>query len=146
MKPNVLIPFDFSPAAERALAWAVDLQASVGGGALEVIHVLDPIPVPVGVGIPSPAISEQDIEEVRRDLREAVRKAHAVDATIRVILSPSAADAILETAKTRKSDLIVMGTHGRTGLSRVFLGSVAEHVVRHAGCPVLTLRAAEPQK
>jgi nucleotide-binding universal stress UspA family protein len=140
MKPNVLIPYDFSAAAERALAWAVDLQKSVGGGAIHLIHILDPIPVPVGVGIPSPAISDEDVEEVHRDLQEAAKKVNA-DTTIQVILSPSAADAILETAKARHTDLIVMGTHGRTGLSRVFLGSVAEHVVRHADCPVLTLRA-----
>lgn len=140
MKPNVLIPYDFSAAAERALAWAVDLQKSVGGGTIHLIHILDPIPVPVGVGIPSPAISDEDVEEVRRDLLDAAKKGSA-DTTIQVILSPSAADAILETAKARSTDLIVMGTHGRTGLSRVFLGSVAEHVVRHADCPVLTLRA-----
>ncbi len=140
MKPNVLIPYDFSAAAERALSWAVELQKSVGGGTIHLIHILDPIPVPVGVGIPSPAISDEDVEEVRRDLLDVAQK-QGVDTTIQVILSPSAADAILETAKARRTDLIVMGTHGRTGLSRVFLGSVAEHVVRHADCPVLTLRA-----
>lgn len=140
MKPNVLIPYDFSAAAERALAWAADLQRSVGGGAIHLIHVLDPIPVPVGVGIPSPAVSEEDVQEVRRDLAEAAKKG-GVEASTQVILSPSAADAILETARGRHADLIVMGTHGRTGLTRVFLGSVAEHVIRHADCPVLTLRA-----
>jgi nucleotide-binding universal stress UspA family protein len=55
-------------------------------------------------------------------------------------------DIILKTAAAKKCDLIVMGTHGRSGVTHLLLGSVAEKIVRSAKCPVLTMRVAEPKK
>jgi nucleotide-binding universal stress UspA family protein len=139
MQPRILVAFDFSPAAQTALSWALDLQRSTGGRPVHVLHVVNPVPA---VALPEmtafPAPSEAEIAALARELEREVRKRSA-DATCEVIRAPWIASAILEAARRVEADLIVMGTHGRKGLSRLMLGSAAEYVVRHAECPVVTL-------
>ena len=139
MKPQILVPYDFGPASARALVWAGDLQRSLGGLPIHVIHVLNPTPI-AAIEAVVPALSEDEIGPVRTALRDVVEELGIV-ATTEVLLAALPATAILEAALRLKADLIVMGTHGRGGLRRVALGSVAEFVVRHARCPVVTLRA-----
>ena len=139
MKPQILVPYDFSVAAAKALAWAADLQRTVGGPPVHVIHVVNPVPVAVPEMV-VPALSEADLEDLRETLRKQVGQLE-IAATTEVILAPSSGRTIVDVATHLKADLVVMGTHGRSGFSRVVLGSVAEYVVRHAPCPVVTVRA-----
>lgn len=141
MQPRILVAYDFSPAAQSALAWALDLQRTTGGHPVHVLHVVNPVPA---VALPEmtafPAPSEAEIAALARELEREVRKRSA-EATTEVIRAPWIASAILEAGRKAKADLIVMGTHGRKGLSRLMLGSAAEYVVRHAECPVVTLHS-----
>ncbi len=140
MQPLILVPIDFGPASGKALAWAGDLQRSLGGPPVHAIHVLKPVSM-AAPEVVVPTISESDIAEVEEELRRAIA-AHGIAGTSEVVLSPFPGKAILEVASRVKVNLIAMGTHGRTGLTRAVLGSVAEYVVRHANCPVVTVRAA----
>jgi nucleotide-binding universal stress UspA family protein len=103
---------------------------------------------------PSPFISEDILPSSYADLlrvsrRSAERHLAAARARVRgervrvrtMLVEGLPADEILRAARRARADLIVMGTHGRTGVSRVFMGSVAERVVRESRCPVLTVRA-----
>jgi nucleotide-binding universal stress UspA family protein len=85
--------------------------------------------------------NEDEIAGLERTMKEAAGR-HGGEAAATVVIRPSAVgDIILDAARSGGANLIVMGTHGRTGVSRLFLGSIAEHVLRHAGCPVVTVRA-----
>jgi universal stress protein A len=142
MKPRILVAYDFSPAARNALAWALDLQRSTGARPVHVLHIVSPVP---SVALPEmtafPAPSEKEIAALAQQLERDVR-GRSADATSEVVRAPWIASAILEIARRIEADLIVMGTHGRKGLSRLMLGSAAEYVVRHAECPVVTLHSA----
>lgn len=146
MKPSILVPFDFSNGATEALAWAADLQVTTKSDApIHLVHVVSSYPVgdPMSVVemiMPTP----EDITKLEDSLRAA---AAGVDARAvpDVIVRPlSIGEAIVARAEELHADVIVMGTHGRTGVKRMVLGSVAEHVVRHAPCPVVTVRTHRP--
>ena len=140
MSHAILVPFDFSPASERALAWAADEQRSQGGSIL-VLHVINPIPIAaVTIPVVAPPPSQAEIDAARNAVREAMSR-HGVQGEPAVVLAPAAGDAAVRTAEENGCDLVVVGTHGRGGLSRAVLGSVSDYIVRHAKCPVVTLRA-----
>jgi universal stress protein A len=142
MKPQILVGFDFSTASQKGLAWAADLQQTLHGKPLQVVYVVNPMPGALAAEAPAMAVvSPADIAEFQVSLAESVRKA-GCSATIEVILSGDPGLAIVEAAQRLKSDLIVLGTHGRGALSRFFVGSVAEYVLRHSTVPVLTIREA----
>jgi nucleotide-binding universal stress UspA family protein len=142
---HFLVPIDFSSYAEQALdsaiALAQKLQARV-----TLLHVIQPPGVNVAGGIWPSATFLQDLEAaVTRDMEGyLVRVTAAGLAGEIVIVHGVPFQEILDTAKARQVDLIIMGTHGRTGLSHVLLGSVAEKVVRLAPCPVLIARQPAP--
>jgi nucleotide-binding universal stress UspA family protein len=140
MQPQILVPYDFGGASQKALAWAADLQRTVSGLPLHVMHVLDPAPL-VSTDSVVRLLGADEIEEIRDELKEAVRAKGALAAT-EVVLAPFVPGVILSEALRLHANLIVMGTHGRSGLRRAVLGSVAEYVVRHADCPVVTIRGA----
>jgi nucleotide-binding universal stress UspA family protein len=140
MQPQILVPYDFGTASQKALAWAADLQRTVSGLPLHVMHVLDPAPL-VSTDSMVPLLTEDEIEDVREELKKAVRAQGALAAT-EVVLAQYVPGTILSEAQRLHANLIVMGTHGRSGLRRAVLGSVAEYVVRHAECPVVTIRGA----
>ena len=144
MKPTILVPYDFSQAARAALGWAADLQKTTGAGPLRVIYAVSALTQVAGDLPVEPQLPSQDqVEEIERSLVEVGRAAGAT-VFAKVILSPKTiGDIILNEASSCGADLIVMGTHGRGGLRRIFLGSVADHVVRHASCPVVTFRNAD---
>ncbi len=83
--------------------------------------------------------AKQEAESSMKKLMAAVEKAKVKAKSL--LLRGSAHDQIVKAAKSKKADLIVIGTHGRTGLSKLFMGSVAGRVVSTATCPVLTVRA-----
>ena len=142
MKPRILVPFDFSPPAERALAWATDLQKTTGGDLIQIVHAVNSRPATtMETSLDSLLPSQAEIGQMERKMLDASRKLGAT-ATSAVIIRPAPiGDIILDEARSGKADMIVMGTHGRTGIRRLFLGSVAEHVLRHTDCPVVTIHA-----
>ncbi|HEX2658474.1 MAG TPA: universal stress protein [Polyangia bacterium] len=150
MKPNILVPFDFSDNAAQALAWATQLQTALQNqGPIQVIHFISSYPSRDPMSIMQVLLpNAEEITTLENALREAVAKAGAW-AEVEVVVRPLAiGESIVARADELHADLIVMGTHGRTGVKRMVLGSVADHVVRHAPCPVLTMRerpASQPR-
>jgi nucleotide-binding universal stress UspA family protein len=139
---NIVVPIDGSECARRAFDIALDLARSQGAR-LAICSVVDPIVIS-GAAPPSPAMDLvlTDVEnEARRHVAEALARARKEGVAAQgEMLVGVAFDRILEYAKAHSADLIVMGTHGRTGLPRFFIGSVAEMVLRKSPCPVLIAR------
>jgi universal stress protein A len=141
MLPKViLVPIDFSENAEQALDYACSLASKVGS-TVRLIHAFSKPPTGLQVAL-SEGILENLVKEHRDEL-EKLSAARAGQATFGepVVEIGDPRDTIIDAAKEVSADLIVMGTHGRRGLSRVMMGSVAEDVIRHAPCPVLVVRA-----
>lgn len=130
---RILHPTDFSEASQFACAKAVEL-AKQCGAKLIVLHAFaDPVSVEGMWAIPDP----------RPELEEAMSMIAADEPAIaveRVLRVGTPAEAIIGYAERHKCDLIVMGTHGRSGLSHLLMGSVAEQVIRKAPCPVMVVR------
>jgi nucleotide-binding universal stress UspA family protein len=134
---TILLPTDFSKSSEAALRFACALARDYQARLL-LLHVVEP-PVyygELGMAVPLPADFD---ESLRRRLEQLVPPESGVAADT-MLVEGNAAREILRVAEEQHCDLIVMGTHGRSGLSRVVLGSVAEDVVRHSRVPVLTLK------
>jgi len=134
---KIIFPTDFSEASNHALRWATSL-ARDSGAALVVVHVEEP-PMAYGGGEMYYPVEEPNRDELRRSLAQ-VQPTDPMVPCIHKLLVGEPADAIAKIAETEGADLIVMGTHGRTGLTRLLMGSVAEAVVRKARCPVLTVK------
>ena len=133
---RILVPFDFSTPATQALRAAVELAAAHKGRLL-VLHAIQPY-YPAGEGppwFPPDDVIAADRRRLTAIARKAAGRRVKVDARI-VVGNPY--EEILKAA--RGTDSIVMATHGRTGLSHMVIGSVAEKVVRHSKVPVLTVR------
>jgi nucleotide-binding universal stress UspA family protein len=154
MIKRILIPVDFSDPSLKALDYAAQLaRGRRPKPQLIVLHVVEPVYYPAvgemyGVGL--------DLGSVYDEI-ECAARAHVARLTVSLrrrgttarglICTGTAAQAIVETAAKLKADLIVLSTHGRTGLSHVVMGSVAERVVRTAPCAVVTVRAsAKPRR
>ena len=141
---SILVAVDFSETSKNALVYGKDL-ARAFGARLHVLNVADVISTsaaqfyPEGPGDPE----AKAIELGTRQLRSYLIAAGLADAATEVRVAPDPAIEIVEYAKEIRAGLIVLGTHGRTGVTRFLMGSVAEHVVRTAGCPVLVVRPSE---
>jgi nucleotide-binding universal stress UspA family protein len=136
---KILCPTDFSTTGQTALEMATSL-ARDRGATLVIMHVEEP-PMAYGGGELYYGIEEPNREELKRMLSEVVPADPAVPYEHRLMIG-SPATAIVEMAQRENVNLIVMPTHGRTGLMRLLMGSVAEEVVRKAKCPVLTVKPA----
>ena len=144
---RVLHPSDFSPASRPAYRKAVDL-VKVLHGELVLVHILSPVIAPVmAAEMYVPGAIYDDLQRTaralaRRHLDRLVTQAKqaGVRVSSRLVEGIPIHDRIVRSAKALHADMIVMGTHGRTGISRVVLGSVAARVVAAARCPVLTVR------
>ena len=137
MFARILVPIDFSDPSVVALGYGRDL-AQRFTAALHLLHIAENPFLRAVVG-DRRSLDEAPARWLEDRLTDADRQRGAVAV---VEQSDEPADEVLRYAKTAKIDLIVMGTHGRTGLARVALGSVAEAVVRAAPCPVLTVHSA----
>jgi universal stress protein A len=133
---TILHPTDFSERSAMALPLAGALARDYGAR-LIVLHVAPPPPVAYSEGVFIPDDHQSAVAAARRQLEQLEVGAAAE----RRFEEGDPVAGILRVAEETSADLIVMGTHGRTGLSRLFMGSVAEQVVRQARCPVLTLKA-----
>lgn len=142
MPYKVLVAFDFSVESERALAWAAGLQQHPGVvREMHVINVINPYPAAaMAAPVLPPLVTPDQMESLRKEMEISVAKVGAT-AHVEVLPEMTLGDAILGYAQRHTIDLIVMGTHGRGGLTRMALGSVADHVMRHANCPVVTMRS-----
>ena len=139
---RILLATDFSPPAQHAQDYACSLAERLSAE-LHTLHVvLDPSPIPGPEGswiLPSDAVP-QLVHNAEREL--AVRMEAALPRSltvVRAVMVGQPVRDIIDYAKTHAIDLIVIGTHGYTGLSHLLLGSVAEKIVRLATCPVLTV-------
>ena len=144
---TVLVATDFSEPSDVALAYGRELARSYQG-TLHVVNVVDDIRWRYSLDMtPVLLVGVQDsLDDAARQRLEALISDEDRDqlhAVARVETSSAAADAIVAYAEKSKADVIVIGTHGRGGLPRLFMGSVAERVVRLAPCPVLTVRSKE---
>lgn len=141
---RVLHPSDFSRASAAAFTRAVAL-AKASRAELVLAHVMS-LPVPMaGDGYIPPRVWEEMEASSRayaqKQIDALVAKARKAGVRVKTLLLTGVPhERIVKAARSQRADLVVMGTHGRTGLKRFFLGSVAERVVASAACPVMTVR------
>jgi nucleotide-binding universal stress UspA family protein len=140
---KILVPLDFSALSKEALLWAIDLARRYDAS-LTLLHVYQPISfaLPEGYVLPTPSVLAdlevslgKALDDARRDVEE--KSGMRVDTKL---LQGAPFAEIVRLAREGSYDLIVLSTHGRTGIRHALLGSVAEKVVRKAQCPVLTVR------
>ena len=142
---RILYATDYSQASARALDQAVQL-AKQNGAELWVVHVLEPVtPYVTGDDYGSTELYLRLEETNKRDAQSSMQKLMQKLKQLKVnakslLLKGSTHDQIIKAARSKKADMIVIGTHGRTGLTKLFMGSVAGKVVSTAQCPVLTVR------
>jgi nucleotide-binding universal stress UspA family protein len=142
---TIVHPTDFSRASTHAFKRAVEM-AKANRAELLILHVLAfPDPMMMTDGYVAPSVYD-DMEAAARagaqkQLRRLAERAKRSGARVKPILLEGVAhERIAQAARSRKADLVVIGTHGRTGFARFFLGSVASRVLAIAPCPVLTVR------
>lgn len=139
----IVVPTDFSDHSMRALPYAVDLAAKYDAR-LKVVFVNEPslqVSDVAWVGVDERTVNDDHVREARRHLEKLVLEQVPTDVPADAeILTGNAVDEIIRYALDVNADLIVMATHGRSGVSHMLMGSTAEHVVRKAPCPVLTLK------
>jgi nucleotide-binding universal stress UspA family protein len=140
---TILHPTDFSENSDFAFRLACALARDYKAR-LVLLHVLRPPIVVYGGGL-APVDVWLDAEEAKSRLRRMEGEAHHIRIESRV-MEGEPVDMILRAAEETKSDVIVVGTHGRTALARLLLGSVAESVLRKAPCPVLTVKPVPKRK
>lgn len=142
---RILFPTDFSKRAAEAALYACDFVETFGAE-LHLLHVIEPhlgSTPQLGMGLAIPKRVEETEQEANQALDEVLEKAWGKErSVVKAVVKGEAFVEIIRYAKTHDIDLIVMATHGRTGLEHVLIGSVAERVVRKAPCPVLTVRPA----
>ena len=138
---KILVPIDFSDHSQSVLKVAESMARSERAE-LILAHVVEPVQ-PIATTAPYPHV-ETAMVDANRDKLHSISPSDPSTSFKHCLKQGSAGKGIVEIAEEERVDLIVMGTHGRRGLSRLLMGSVAEDVVRHAPCPVLTLK--QPQE
>jgi nucleotide-binding universal stress UspA family protein len=144
---RILVPTDFSDTSDAALSYARTLADSLGAS-LHLVHVFDdPYGDALVAEMNASVYESMRATEMTQARRRLLRRLPPADRkqfqASTAIVTGAPAEAIVDYATDRGMDLIVMGTHGRSGFAHLLLGSVAEQVVRTATCPVLTVRAAK---
>jgi nucleotide-binding universal stress UspA family protein len=142
---RVLVPVDFSANSLQALEYAVQLAKPLKAG-IQVLFVVEPIyfgaPDFSGATAALGAVLDEQRRSAQTQLERLQQRYAKRRVELRILLQTGVAHhAIVEAATQLKADLIVMATHGRTGVAHLLIGSVAERVVRTATCPVLTIHA-----
>jgi nucleotide-binding universal stress UspA family protein len=141
---NVTVPVDSSATARRGLAFAIEFAR--GGGRLHVCSVVDPTTVLVGGALGAPVDPTPIVDALKSDAQRACDDAVAaargsgIDADASVIFG-TVASSIRRFARANDSDVLVIGTHARTGASRMVFGSVAESLIEHSDVPVIVTHA-----
>ncbi|HKE56758.1 MAG TPA: universal stress protein [Pyrinomonadaceae bacterium] len=139
------MPTDFSDCANYALSYAASLARTFGASII-CVNVIEPIVPTVGYSgltepLPIADITEQLEDSAERELPKLAECDECAGLNIEeLVVHGEAASEIVRVAREREIDLIVIASHGRTGLGRILFGSTAEAVVRHASCPVLVVK------
>lgn len=140
---HILLPIDGSPGTQAAIDYA-SLLGSALRASITLVHVDQPENAMVGI-VPGATVDDdlavaQRLSTQRLDeLRRVLVASGFASVEVLVLSAPTVAPALVEVARAGGFDLIVMATHARTGVARLVLGSIAEQVLRHAPCPVLTV-------
>lgn len=137
---KILFPTDFSTASDAALSHAETL-AKQAGAKLLIVHVEEP-PLAYGGGELYYGLPEPNSERIQKMLEDVRPTDPSVPFEHRLTMGDPAAE-VVRIAGEENAEMIVMGTHGRTGLTRLLMGSVAEAIVRRSPCPVLTYREVD---
>lgn len=135
---KILVPIDFSDCSKKALEYAIPF-AKQFGAELKLLHVVERYPA-------VPEMAPYDCENIEDATRELEKLRKSLGNSVRCsffVRKGSPQPEIATAARDFDADLIIISTHGRTGLARVFLGSTTEKVVRSAPCPVLIVRECE---
>jgi nucleotide-binding universal stress UspA family protein len=135
---QILVPLDGSALAQAALVPALELARKYGARLL-LMRAAEAHTPPMADPIDAQVAAVREAEQYLAGVRDQVKRAGATDVDVSVWYG-APAQAIVEAAKYRKADLIVMSTHGRSGIGRLVLGSVAEKVLRATAVPILLLR------
>ncbi len=138
---RVLVPIDFSDCSLDALEYAAQFGSHIKV-TIALLHVMEPVAYGLDFSLGSTSERDRQRERIKVRLGELAAALRSSGITVdHMVRGGLPADAILDVARVQASDAIVMGTHGRRGISHVMSGSVAEAVLRKAGCPVLTVRS-----
>jgi nucleotide-binding universal stress UspA family protein len=147
MYQRILVPVDGSTTSKHGLDEAIRL-AKLTGARLRLLHVIDGLIFSTGPELATADVVGVLIDAGAQILSEAKARVEANGVEVDIFLSKSfgsrVCDIVVEQAKLWNADLVVIGTHGRRGIGRVFIGSDAEQVVRTAPVPVLLVRSTEP--
>lgn len=144
---SILVPTDFSPASEKALAYAVPFARQFGAK-LTLLHVVEPVATPdFANSFPLAVENDKVMAQCRQHLEGVCRNLEIGPKLMEktLVRYGRSFHEITDAARTLKVDLIIISTHGYTGLKRALLGSTTERVVRHAPCPVLVVRPHEQE-
>ncbi len=145
---SILLPTDFSDCGNYALSFAASLARTFGASII-CVHVIEPMVPTVGYSgmtepLPIADITDQLEYSAERELPKLAEREECAGLEVEeMIVHGEAASEIVRVAKERNVDLIVVSSHGRTGLGRILFGSTAEAVVRHASCPVLVVKPSQ---
>lgn len=142
---RILVPVDFSEHSRKSLRYARPF-AEQFGAQITLLHVIEPVVLPTDFGyVPATPVEldEHRMEDARRQLQGLIRELGATVPIDFVVRLGRAWKEIVDAAKSQNMDLLIIATHGYTGLKYALLGSVAEKIIRHAPCPVLVVRSDE---
>jgi universal stress protein A len=139
---SILVPTDFSDKSGKALKYAMQL-VKLFGAQITLLHVVEPIQPDFDV-FPMALNQQQTVKAAEVELKRFASRLVGKPAGMRYLVRLGKPYyQVAEAAQASNADLIIIATHGRTGLKHILLGSTAERVVRHAPCPVLTVRQKE---
>ena len=142
---RILVPIDFSAHSKNALRYAVPLARQFGAS-IHLVYVVEPTVYPADLGfgqVVYPSFEEELIDKGKEELENLIKEEIRGFATASVTVRTGRPhQEILLEAKEQNADMIVMATHGHTGVEHMLFGSTAERIVRNAKCPVLTVRPA----
>ena len=137
---QILVPVDFSECTEKALSYAVPFARQFGA-TLTLLHVMEPPYLPASeMGV---VVEVESTEDAQKEMAALQARLAGIVRCQTMTRKGSAEHEIIDAAKELSSDLIILGTHGRTGVERLLMGSTVEKVVRRAGCPILIVRPHE---
>ena len=139
---SILVPIDFSPPSLKAMDYALNLAASTKAQ-ITLLHVLEVVAMPEFAGYPLVLPTDATARSTRDELMRLAKQRGYTQSVLKEIKVRKGTPfhEITSAARMLKVDLIVLATHGYTGVKHVLLGSTAERVVRHANCPVLVVPA-----
>jgi nucleotide-binding universal stress UspA family protein len=142
---RIVAPVDFSPSSEKAVDYAIELARALGAEII-LVHVIEPLNYAVPRWLPEPtALLEEQRKEAAQEIARLEKRVLQRRVGCRSEIHFGVVyEMIAEAAANLRADLVVIATHGRTGLSHMIIGSVAERVIQRAPCPVLTVRTAAP--